>query len=141
MIKDTRRRKVNNSESSEQNINDTSIIEIKDAEKQKPIRKRNMTNIQMLNENEKFSITEEANNLFLKISMSQLLSASPSFRKKFEQGCKPRVEKILCSLTNTNIPVVCGEIDNKTFKILYDTGLNYSEDIAAADGTVKDLTK
>ncbi|ORX77806.1 hypothetical protein BCR32DRAFT_247656 [Anaeromyces robustus] len=121
LIKDARRRKISTSESSEQDINDTSMVEIEDedtnkepeptitnnekvesetvnnnkeTEKQKPIRKRNMTSIQMLNENEKFSITEEANNLFPKISLSQLLSASPSLRKEFEQGCKPRITKL-----------------------------------------------
>ena len=119
---------VNEEENSNENeINGASYIESnneKESEKPKTIKKRKMTNIQMLNENEKFSITEEANNLFPKISLSQLLSASPSIRKELEQGCKPRVEKILCSLTNTSLPIICGEIDNKTFKILYDTGAN-----------------
>ena len=36
----------------------------------------------MLNDNEKFSITEEANNLFPKICLSQLLSASQSVHWK-----------------------------------------------------------
>jgi len=146
VIKDARRRKLSNSEENEPNTSDDIVMEVneeensneneingasyiesnneKESEKPKTIKKRKMTNIQMLNENEKFSITEEANNLFPKISLSQLLSASPSIRKELEQGCKPRVEKILCSLTNTSLPIICGEIDNKTFKILYYTSAN-----------------
>ena len=83
-----------------------------------------MTEIEMINPNEKFSITEEARNLYPRINLSQLLSASPSLRKELEMGCKPRVEQIICSVTSTNIPISIGEIEGKYLKILYDTGAN-----------------
>ena len=51
---------------------------------EKPISstKKKMTEIQMLDPEDKFSIVKEANNLFPKISLSQLLSTSPSLRKE-----------------------------------------------------------
>jgi len=54
----------------------------------------------MLKTENKFNILDEANNLYPKISLTQLLSASLSIRKDLEQGCKPRVEKILYSTQN-----------------------------------------
>jgi len=92
--------------------------------KRKVVNKKNMTEIEMINPNEKFSITEEAKNLYPRINLSQLLSASPSLRKELEMGCKPRVEQIICSVTSTNIPIIIGEIEGKYLKILYDTGSN-----------------
>jgi len=47
----------------------------------KQIKKRKMTDIQMLEPGNKFSIIKEANNLFLKISLAQLLSISPTLKK------------------------------------------------------------
>jgi hypothetical protein len=126
-------------------------------EKVKTKGKRNMTEIQMLKPENKFNILEEANNLYPKISLTQLLSASPSIRKDLEQGCKPRVEKILYTIQNLNIPILCGKIGNKSVKILFDTGANVniitknsleelenviinncdlSETITIADGTI-----
>jgi len=75
--------------------------------------KRNMTEIQMLKPENKFNILEEANNLYSKISLTQLLSASLFIRKDLEQGCKPRVEKILYTIQNLNIPILCGKIGKK----------------------------
>ena len=92
--------------------------------KRKVVNKKNMTEIEMINPNEKFNITEEAKNLFPRINLSQLLSASPSLRKELEMGCKPRVEQIICSVTSANIPIIIGEIEGKYLKILYDTGAN-----------------
>jgi len=46
--------------------------------------KRNMTEIQMLNKDQKFSITDEAQNLYPKINLSQLLAESPTIRKELE---------------------------------------------------------
>jgi len=48
-------------------------------------KKRKMTEIQMLDPKDKFSIIKEANNLYPRISLTQLLSASPSIRKELEQ--------------------------------------------------------
>ncbi|ORX42425.1 hypothetical protein BCR32DRAFT_251971, partial [Anaeromyces robustus] len=84
----------------------------------------NMTEIQMLENNDKFNIIKEANKLYPQITLAQLLSASPSLRKELELGCKPRVEQILCSLTSPNIPLIIGEIEDKYLRILYDTGAN-----------------
>ncbi|ORX63738.1 hypothetical protein BCR32DRAFT_251448 [Anaeromyces robustus] len=90
----------------------------------KTITKRNMTEIQMLNKDQKFSITDEAQNLYPKINLSQLLAVSPSIRKELEQGLKPRVERIICSLAHTNIPIIIGESHNISLKVLFDTGAN-----------------
>ena len=92
--------------------------------KRKVVNKKNMTEIEMINPTEKFSITEEAKNLYPRINLSQLLSASPSLRKELEMGCKPRIEQIICSVTSANIPIIIGEIEGKYLKILYDTGAN-----------------
>jgi len=78
----------------------------------------------MLKTENKFNILDEANNLYPKISLTQLLSASLSIRKDLEQGCKPRVEKILYSTQNWNIPILCGKTGNNEVKILFDTGAN-----------------
>jgi len=83
-----------------------------------------MTEIQLLEKDQKFNIVSEVQNLFPKISLSQLLAASPSIRKELEQGLKPRVERIICSLTNINIPIIIGECCNVPLKVLFDTGAN-----------------
>jgi len=83
-----------------------------------------MTEIQLLEKDQKFNITEEFKNLFPKINLSQLLAASPSIRKELEQKLKPRVEKIICSIANTNIPIIIGESYNIPLKVLFDTGAN-----------------
>jgi len=83
-----------------------------------------MTEIQLLEKDQKFNITEEFKNLFPKINLSQLLAASPSIRKELEQKLKPRVEKIICSITNTNIPIIIGDCYNIPLKVLFDTGAN-----------------
>jgi len=59
-INDTEGKETNNQEET----NESSNSNTKESTKQKVIKKRNMTSIQMLNENEKFNIVEEANNLF-----------------------------------------------------------------------------
>jgi len=92
--------------------------------KRKTVNKRNMTEIQMLDVNDKFSITEEAKNLFPHINLAQLLSISPALRKELELGCKPKTERIVCSFTFPNIPIIIGEIEGKYLRILYDTGAN-----------------
>jgi len=83
-----------------------------------------MTEIQMLDTKEKFSIIDEANNQYSKISLSQLLDANPSIRKELEIGCKPREEKILCSIYNPNILIIIGEVNNTSLKVLFDTVSN-----------------
>ena len=96
----------------------------KENKNSKTITKRNMTEIQMLNKDQKFSITDEAQNLYPRINLSQLLAVSPSIRKELEQGLKPRVERIICSLTNANLPIIVGESHNIPLKVLFDTGAN-----------------
>jgi len=97
-INDTEGKETNNQE--ETNESSNSNVNTNESTKQKVVKKRNMTNIQMLNENEKFNIVEEANNLFPKISLSQLLSASPSIRKELEQGCCKDMINIFSTLIN-----------------------------------------
>ena len=63
-------------ENNYQNNNLNTILE-----KVKTKGKRNMTEIQMLKPENKFNILEEANNLYPKISLTQLLSACPSIEK------------------------------------------------------------
>jgi len=53
-----------------------------------------------------------------------LLSISPALRKELELGCKSKTERIICSFTNPNIPIIIGEIEGKYLIILYDTGAN-----------------
>eukprot|EP00833_Pecoramyces_ruminatium_P017297 jgi/Orpsp1_1/1191329/evm.model.d7180000084992.1 len=81
-----------------------------------------MTDIQMLEPGNKFSIIKEANNLFPKISLAQLFSISPT--KELGQGCKPKVDNVLCSLYNIPIPIFIGKAKETFLKILYDTGAN-----------------
>jgi len=90
----------------------------------KQTRKRNMTDIQMLEPGNKLSIIKEANNLFPKISLIQLLSISPTLRKELGQGCKPKIDNVLCSLYNIPIPIFIGKTKEVFLKILYDTGAN-----------------
>ena len=92
--------------------------------KRKIVNKKNMTDIQMINSKDRFSITKEAQNLFPHINLAQLLSASPSLRKELELGCKPKTEKVVCSFTSSNVPLIIGEIEGKYLRILYDTGAN-----------------
>lgn len=106
------------------NKNKTNNNKFSENENSKVITKRNMTNIQLLDKEQKFNIREEVQNLFPKISLSQLLAASPSIRKELEQGLKPRVERIICSLSNINIPIIIGESYNVPLKVLFDTGAN-----------------
>ena len=113
---------INNNENNK-NTKNNQIIK-QSSSKRKVINKKNMTEIEMIKPNEKFSITEEAKNLYPRINLSQLLSASPSLRKELEMGCKPRVEQIICSVTGANIPIIIGEIEGKYLKFLYDTGAN-----------------
>jgi len=137
--------KINN-ESNEQSKNNEMTVDgeskvniNKSTEKPISSTKKKMTEIQMLDPEDKFSIVKEANNLFPKISLSQLLSASPSLRKELEHRCKSRVNKILCSLSNINIPLIIGEIEGKPLKILYDTGANVN--IITTEGLNKLVNK
>ncbi|OUM56235.1 hypothetical protein PIROE2DRAFT_65651 [Piromyces sp. E2] len=93
-------------------------------EKSKTITKRNMTEIQMINPDDKFNILKEVNNLYPQITLAQLLSASPALRKELEKGIKPKTETIMFSFNNSNIPLIIGEIQGKYLRILYDTGAN-----------------
>ena len=79
--------------------------------KRKIVNKKNMTDIQMIKSKDRFSITKEAENLFPHINLAQLLSASPSLRKELELGCKPKTEKVVCSFTSSNVPLIIGEIE------------------------------
>ena len=92
--------------------------------KPKQVTKKNMTEINMLDHDDKFSITKAANNIYPQITLAQLLSVSPSLRKELEQGCKPKVEKVMCSINDADVPLIIGEIEGKHFKMLYDSGAN-----------------
>jgi len=112
-------RKINN----ENNTKDV-LTHSKSLSQTKQTRKRSMTDIQMLESGNKFSIIKEANNLFPKISLAQLLSISPTLRKELGQGCKPKIDNVLCSLYNIPIPIFIGKTKEVFLKILYDTGAN-----------------
>jgi len=116
----------NNNENSITNAGSKRLIneEITNKNKPKNITKRNMTEIQLLEKDQKFNILSETKNLYPKISLAQLLSASPALRKELEQGLKPRVEKIICSINSMSIPIIIGECKNIPLKILFDTGAN-----------------
>ena len=117
----------NNNKNSNKIVNEENKIankEIEKKDKPKNITKRNMTEIQLLEKDQKFNILTETKNLYPKINLAQLLSVSPALRKELEQGLKPRVEKIICSITGTSIPIIIGECCNTSLKILFDTGAN-----------------
>jgi len=78
----------------------------------------------MLEPGNKFNIIKEANILLPKISLAQLLSISPTLRKELGQGCKPKIDNVLCSLYNIPIPIFIGKVKEIFLKILYDTGSN-----------------
>jgi len=78
----------------------------------------------MLDSKEKFGIIKEVNNLYPRINLTQLLSASPSIRKDLEQGCKPRIKNILYAISKTYIPIIIGKINDILLRMLFDTGVN-----------------
>ena len=90
----------------------------------KQIKKRKMTDIQTIEPGNKFNIIKEANNLLLKINLAQLISISPTLRKELGQGCKQKIDNILCSLYNIPIPIFIGKTKEVLLKILYDTREN-----------------
>ena len=115
---------INNQINNEELNNNKNNNYQKENSPRKQITKKNMTEIQMIESGDKFSIIKEANKLYPQITLAQLLSASPTLRKELEQGCKPKIEKLICSLNNPDIPLIVGEIEGRNLKILYDSGAN-----------------
>eukprot|EP00833_Pecoramyces_ruminatium_P003399 jgi/Orpsp1_1/1177431/evm.model.c7180000061429.1 len=120
----TENKNENKNENNNENNTSNSLTQNKSPSQAKQGRKRSMTDIQMLEPGNKFSIIKEANNLFPKISLAQLLSISPTLRKELRQGYKPKVDNVLCSLYNIPIPILIGKAKETFLKILYDTGAN-----------------
>jgi len=137
---DVKINKVNKNKENKNIENNKNEENNKDKEnKIKTVMKKNMTEIQMIEHEDKFNIIKEFNKIYPQITLAQLLSASPSLRKELEQGCKPKTERILCSLTTSDVPLIIGEIDGKYFKILYDTGANVN--VITIDGFNKLINK
>ncbi|ORX86083.1 hypothetical protein BCR32DRAFT_241342 [Anaeromyces robustus] len=114
----------NKNESKNENENENEINNEENKENLKRITRRNMTEIKLLEKDQKFNILNETKNLCPKINLAQLLAASPALRKELEQSLKLRVEKITCSVASTSIPIIIGKSYNTPLKVLFDTGVN-----------------